>query len=164
MDSFDILLEPKIHCFKVISKAQKGDRLSTSCTNIITIDHATHWLHPYIPDIFQALRRASTGDSREQTIKVLNKLVAETSILVEAMISFICNNKDHVDKVFIKYTAKLYSLSESVIQSIKGLKNICEHSSYISDADFITNVEMIMDYLMYLSNKIDEALTNTSNR
>jgi len=160
MDSLDILLEHKIHCFKVISKAQIGDRLCTSHTNTVTIDHGTDWLPWYIPDMFQAFRRGATGDSRQRTITVLNNLVNETSILTEAMLTTLDTQEEQnlPKKVYSQYTNKLDILSKSLIQSINGLKNICEHQQYKTDANFITDIEIVIDYLGYLSKKINDTI------
>lgn len=147
---------------RIISKIPENGKLSTTSPGQVSLETDSY---------FSKVWRTLTGDSRNKTVKFLQRLISDATEISDNMINSLIVNKNlskqNNDRVSIDvniyrlndYNKKLQQLKKLVRElrnSKKGIANL--HITYSTDADVTSKIEEIIDKIESQVSKIEKAI------
>lgn len=155
LDNLDTNKDNIILNLKILSNIEKLDKISIN-SDSITIDP---------PHILQSFYRTYNGDSRTNTIKMIDTIIKDvfdfTNDLLETQSLPWWNNNTTSE---IKFKNDIISVFQELIlhlnNSINGLQNL--KLTYINDIAICSNIDLIISKIQNRINKINSIMTLTS--
>ena len=149
-----VLLDNILVDLRIIAKVPENGKICTTTSDPVAVESN---------DAYQAFRRWTRGDSRDQMYKVLKNLVDKIIDISDTLLnsSFMNLSKDkdithHQYNEHQRHYNQLNSLATEIDHSLKGFGNVLR--TYEDDATIASKLEVLISRLDGQKNKIKNCL------
>lgn len=144
----DKILENLLLNIKILSNIKESDKLSTSNEEMLVIDS---------PSYLQGIYRTLYGDSREETLNKIDKIINDLFKITDEMLDNESKKKKRYNNKFKDDNSTIFQkIAINLSESIKGLQNL--KITYIKDVSITSRLDIIINKIQNRINKIVQLL------
>lgn len=156
-----VLLDNILIQLRIIAKLPNNAKISTSTSDPIAIDEESN---------YQYFKRRLFGDSKDQTLKVLNTLIDSINDISNGMLSSsymnlspseLSKQNNYKMSEHARNTEQLTMLAREMDNSLKGFANLS--TTYKDDPTMSAKLEVIINKMQTQSRKIKSQISTGDN-